>query len=601
MGEGARRWERVRPVLVLAGAAFRADPLRATAGVIVNVIVGISVPAMAAALAALVTTASPHTPRNLGLLAAVVLAAAVGARFVLVEIGAKLGHILEERTAHHLDTNIARLVASLPGIEHLESARYLDRIERIRREQRMLGHAVQALVGFVVLLVTIAATLALLATIDPWLLLLPVFAVPALLTSARAEQALRQALEEHEAEWRRASTLLKLATEPGPGKEVRLFGLAPELLRRHRGLTDLMVARERRDRLRAARLASIGRVGFVVGYVAAIAFVFTRVTAGRASLQDLVLAAVLTGRAMELLTGASGSIQWLAASLGAVRRYIWLLDYAEAHGHREGSRAAPEALREGIRLDGVEFRYAGTTEPVLQGIDLMLSAGSTVALVGDNGAGKSTLVKLLAGLYEPTAGRITVDGVPLTEHDIESWRCAMAASFQDHARLELTAQRVVGVGDLPRLDDADAVGVALGRAGAVDVTEKLPEGLSTQLGPNWMDGADLSGGQWQKLAVARGLMREAPLLLILDEPTAALDADTEHRLFESLAGAARIAARRAGAVTLLVSHRFSTVRMADAIAVLHGGRVVEHGSHDELMARDGLYAELYDLQARAYR
>jgi ATP-binding cassette, subfamily B, bacterial len=200
----------------------------------------------------------------------------------------------------------------------------------------------------------------------------------------------------------------------------------------------------------------------------------------------------------------------------------------------------------------------------------------------------------------PTAGRILVDDVSLADIDPEQWRDRVAAAFQDFYRFELAAQQSIGVGDLPRLDDPDAASGAVGRAGADDVVRRLETGLATQLGPHWPGGVDLSFGQWQKLALARGFMREHPLLLVLDEPTAALDAETEHALFERFAAAARTEATD-GRITVLVSHRFSTVRMADLIVVLDGSRVVEVGSHAELMARQGKYAELYDVQAASYR
>jgi ATP-binding cassette subfamily B protein len=224
-----------------------------------------------------------------------------------------------------------------------------------------------------------------------------------------------------------------------------------------------------------------------------------------------------------------------------------------------------------------------------------------VAIVGENGAGKTTLVKLLAKLYEPSSGSILVDDTPLARVPAREWRARLAGAFQDFFRFEFQAKHAVGLGDVARLEEDGAVMAAVERAGAADVVGRLTSGLATQLGANWPSGVDLSFGQWQKLALARGFMREEPLVLVLDEPTAALDAETEHALFERYAAAMRGDGVGNGRITILVSHRFSTVRMADLIVVLDGARVVEVGGHEELMARGGTYAELYAIQAAAYR
>jgi len=261
----------------------------------------------------------------------------------------------------------------------------------------------------------------------------------------------------------------------------------------------------------------------------------------------------------------------------------------------------PEALRDGIRFERVRFEYPGTESDVLREIDLTFAAGTTVALVGENGAGKSTLVKLLCGFYEPTEGRITIDGIDLARLPLDRWRERVAAGFQDFVRFELLARESVGVGDLAAVDVPEAVAAAIERAAAGDVVAGLAAGLETQLGKSYTSGAELSGGQWQKLALARAMMRSRPLLLILDEPTAALDAHAEHVLFERYAQSARTVAERTGAVAVFVSHRFSTVRMADLIVVVDDGRIVEQGTHDELCRLGGTYAELFALQAAAYR
>jgi ATP-binding cassette subfamily B protein len=327
-----------------------------------------------------------------------------------------------------------------------------------------------------------------------------------------------------------------------------------------------------------------------------------RAVEGRASVGDAVLTAVLAGQVLGLVTSSAGLLQWAWRTLNAASRYVYLEAVSrQARRRPDDSVVIPHVLTDGIRLDHVSYRYPLGQDNVLSDINLLLPAGATVAVVGDNGAGKTTLVKLFAGLYLPTEGRITLDGIDLARLDPEQWRQRVSAGFQDHARFEFIVRESVGIGDLSRLDDRAEVAAALERAGASELLETLPAGLNTQLGPNWPSGVDLSGGQWQKVAIGRAMMRTAPLLLLLDEPTAALDAETEHRLFARWTAAAHQLRQTSGAVTVLVSHRFSTVRMADLIVVLDRGRVVEVGSHPELMARRGLYAELFELQAHSYR
>jgi ATP-binding cassette subfamily B protein len=281
------------------------------------------------------------------------------------------------------------------------------------------------------------------------------------------------------------------------------------------------------------------------------------------------------------------------------RRLAWLEDYAASIA-ASGDLPVPAALQRGIRVDHVSFSYPGTSRVVLEDVSLNLPAGAVVAIVGENGAGKTTLVKLLAKMYEPSSGSIFLDDTPLARVSAVDWRARLAGAFQDFFRFEFLARHTVGLGDVPRLEDQPAITAAVNRAGAQDVIARLTVGLDTQLGPTWPGGAELSFGQWQKLALARGFMRDEPLLLVLDEPTAALDAETEHALFEQYAAAAKGVARN-GRITVLVSHRFSTVRMADLIVVLDGHKLVEVGSHEELMAKNGPYAELYRIQAAAYR
>jgi ATP-binding cassette subfamily B protein len=315
-----------------------------------------------------------------------------------------------------------------------------------------------------------------------------------------------------------------------------------------------------------------------------------------------VLLVLAAGARLSAYIGATvGEIGFLRGIwMDGARRLAWLEDYAAAVA-AHADVPVPREIRTGIRLEHVSFAYPGSDRLALEDVSVELPAGSVVAIVGENGAGKTTLVKLLGKLYEPSSGAIYVDDLPLARMPADEWRTRLAGAFQDFYRFEFRARQTVGLGDVPRLDDEPAVVTAVGRAGADDVLERLPAGLETQLGPTWPEGVEVSFGQWQKLSLARGFMRDEPLLLALDEPTAALDAETEHALFERYASAAADSRAANGRITVLVSHRFSTVRMADLIVVLDGARVVEVGSHAELMTRNGQYADLYGIQAAAYR
>lgn len=314
------------------------------------------------------------------------------------------------------------------------------------------------------------------------------------------------------------------------------------------------------------------------------------------------MAVTLMRRAQTQISRSTDAAGNLNTSLGAAHQLLWLEDHERALRVTEARRAAvPERLRSGIVLDGLTFAYPGAEDQAALGpVSLELPAGRVIALVGHNGAGKTTLVKLLAGMYPPTAGRILIDGVELARFDVEAWRSRLTAAFQDFVRFQLRLRESVGVGRLDRIDDRDLVRAALARGGSGSLEHELPDGLETHVGNRYTAGQELSGGQWQRLALSRGLMREAPLLVVLDEPTASLDPPTEAALFDRYARAARELGAAHGTITLLVSHRFSTVRTADVIVVLEHGQVVESGSHEQLIAAGGQYAELFELQARAY-
>ncbi|MCI3950325.1 MAG: ABC-type multidrug transport system, ATPase and permease component, partial [Acidimicrobiales bacterium] len=462
-----------------------------------------------------------------------------------------------------------------------------------------LNHLYGSLFSTTGAILRLVLTVVLLMTVHPALVLLALVAVPAVFVSTWRAAAERAAEESAAPELRLARHLFLLGTTAPAGKELRVGGVGPRVVADRQAAWERWYDAVAPVRWASAVWQSLTWAVFGAAYVGAVVFVASGLDASAGEVL-LVLAA---GSRLSLYVGQTVQEAnflrgfWLDAS----RRLAWLEDYAAAARDR-ADLPVPDRLDEGIRLEGVSFRYPATDRLVLEDVDLLLPAGSVVAVVGENGAGKSTLVKLLCRFYEPSAGRITVDGADLSRLPADGWRERCAGAFQDFFRFELAARHAVGVGDLPRLDDEPAVAVAVGRAGADDVVAGLPVGLETQLGPTWREGVEVSFGQWQKLALARGFMRDVPLLLVLDEPTAALDAETEHALFSRYAAAARAPeGRESGRITVLVSHRFSTVRMADLIVVLDGARVVEYGSHEDLLARNGPYAELYRIQAAAYR
>jgi ATP-binding cassette, subfamily B, bacterial len=540
---------------------------------------------------------------TLVLVAAIGLAVSAGATWFLRTVSTRLQRRFRDKVTIALESHVARLQASVATIAHHERPDYLDRLAMLRDQVFVLDHMYMSLFSTCGWILRLGVTLALLVSIHPALILLAVFALPTVLTSTWRPAVERKVLEERAPASRLARHLFTTATTAAPGKEVRVTGIGPRLVKRRRDAWEEWYTAVARSRRGSAAWHALAWAIFGGAYVGAIVFV----SRGLDSPVGDVLLVLAAGARLSAYIGATvaeiGFLRgfWMDGS----RRLAWLEDYA-ASLTASADRLVPTRLKEGVRLEKVSFAYPGTERLVLDDVSVRLPAGVVVALVGENGAGKTTLVKLLAKLYEPLSGDIYVDGEPLSRMRADAWRERLAGAFQDFFRFELRARHSIGLGDVPRLDDEPAVNAAVDRAGAGDVIDRLPAGLDTQLGPTWPEGVEVSFGQWQKIALARGFMRDHPLLLVLDEPTAALDAETEHALFERYAAAARggrsgVSNGADGRITILVSHRFSTVRMADLIVVLDGARVIEVGTHEELMAKGGSYSELYGIQAAAYR
>jgi ATP-binding cassette, subfamily B, bacterial len=535
--------------------------------------------------------------RTLLLVAAAGLALSATATWFLRIVSTRVSRTFRDKVTVALEAHVARLQASVATIEHHERPEYLDRLSVLREQIFVLDHMYLSLFTTCGWILRLGVTVVLLAAIDPVLVLLALFAAPTVLTSSW-RPGVERAVEERGAPSARLARHLFLTTTTAPpGKEVRVTGTGRQLAERRREAWEGWHRPISRARWASAAWHTGAWAVFGGAYVGAVVYV----AAGLDAPPGQVLLVLAAGSRLSAYIGAAvGEIGFLRGIwLDGSRRLAWLEDYAASFDVHDDV-PVPDTLREGIAVEDVSFRYPGTERLVLEDVNLTLPAGTVVAVVGENGAGKTTLVKLLCKMYEPTSGRITVDGAPLAGMPAEEWRDRLAGAFQDFFRFEFAARHSVGVGDVPRLDDEVAVTSAVRRAGAAEMVDELSSGLDTQLGPTWPGGVEVSFGQWQKLALARGFMRDEPLLVVLDEPTAALDAETEHALFERYAGAAR-EGRESGRVTILVSHRFSTVRMADLIVVLDGAHVVEVGRHEELMAKGGQYADLYAIQAAAYR
>jgi ATP-binding cassette subfamily B protein len=591
----------LRTYAELIGIGFRAAPWHATAQMLTGMVFAVGVP-VAALGTKMILDAVVAGDLAAGLWAAGLMAVIVAAALASVFYYVHCLFTVQERAGALANERLMRLIGGVGGLAHHEHPEYLDQVHRIREEHHRLPGMVNATSGLLRVGATLAVTAVLLAQIHPILLGLPVVAVLSFWLGKRTRDLTVAAQEATSEPERLRRHLFEVTTAPSTAGELRVYGLTTLLGERHHRVSDTVLRKRNRASWQGAGLKVLDGAVNALSYIGAIALILVLVMSGHATVGDVVL---VVGLAAQMAATVGTAVEYGTVFLFVMKvgkRFMWLKQYADEERATTTTEPAsvPGALLGGIELRDVRFGYEGADSQVLDGVTLRLTPGTVVALVGDNGAGKSTLIKLLCGFYRPDAGQILVDGTDLARFDIEEWRARCAGAFQDFVRLEFPVREAVGVGDLPRVTDREAVGAAVARAGATSVVADLPQELETQLGTRWDGGVELSGGQWQKLALARGLMRTDPLLAIFDEPTAALDAHTEHALFENLAEAAQ-EGRQSGTITLLVSHRFSTVGMADLIVVLDDGKVAEHGSHQELMALGGTYATLYELQSRGYR
>jgi ATP-binding cassette, subfamily B, bacterial len=532
-----------------------------------------------------------------------------------------LGDLFSNRTSVMLMQHAANL-----DLYQFEDPAFYDQLDRARRQTTGRIGLLALLLSIGQDTLTLLSLGAALSVYYPWLLVLLALAVmPGFLGEAHYASLEYSLLFRWTPERRQLDYLRYLGASDRPAKEVQMFGLAPWLVERYRVLSKKFYEENKRLSIRKSVVATLLAIVGLLGYYGAYAFILLRAVGGAITLGTLTFLAASFMRSRDL-------IQRLLAGAGEIYTQCLylkdLFDFFEtkpAIVSREGAPAVPRPLREGFVFENVGYRYPETDAWALRGVNFRIRPGERLALVGGNGAGKTTLVKLLARLYDTTEGRITLDGRDLRDYDLASLRRNVGVIFQDFYRYDLRFDENIGVGEIDEvrdyLDTPDGEARTTGANKSANAPQevsgngsnppstivaaaekslaslllaRLPERYRQMLGRRFGGGVDLSGGEWQKIALARAYMRDAQVL-ILDEPTSALDARAEYEVFR------RFAELMQGRMAVIISHRFSTVRMADRIVVLDEGRVVEEGSHDELVARRGLYAELFALQAQGYR
>ncbi len=512
----------------------------------------------------------------------------------LARLSSLLESLLGDLFGNRISVRLMQHAATL-DLAQFEDAEVYDHLERARRQT--VGR-----IGLFTLLLATAQSLVTLITLasvlllqQPWLLLLlAVAVVPSFLGEAHYASLGYSLLFHWTPERRLLDYLRYMGASDESAKEVKLFGLSDFLVDRYARLSDEFYAENKwlavRRNVVSTALVTVGTLGYYAAYAVIIYFTVL----GRYTIGALTFLAGSFRQSRDLIQGVLLSLSQIYEQSLYLADLFTFFDVQPRVTSKPGARAVPKPIREGFAFENVGFRYPGSDRWAVRHLTFRIRPEERVALVGENGAGKTTLVKLLARLYDPDEGRILLDGVDLREHDLESLRRNIGVIFQDFVRYEFILKENIGVGQVEGLGDEARIREAARRSLADSVATRLEKGYDQVLGRRFEGGVELSGGEWQKVALGRAYMREAQVL-ILDEPTAALDARAEYEVF------LRFAELTKGKMAVLISHRFSTVRMADRIIVLRGGELVDQGTHEELLARGGLYAELFSLQAAGYR
>ena len=502
--------------------------------------------------------------------------------------------LLGDRFTNHISIRLMEHANSLDLVS-FEDPVFYDKMERARRQTTARLGMLAGLAGMAQQFVTLLSLLSAVIVFSPWLLLLLIGAtIPVFFGETRFAMLNYSMLYRYTPERRELDYLRYLGASDESAKEAKIFGLGNYLVERSRRLFERFYAENRHLAIHRAIHGTLLNLIPTGAYYAAYAFILVRALAGALTVGDLTLMVGAFSRARSIMEGLVSGL------VGVSEQALFIKDLFDFFETNPTIVSAPDALpaprpiRFGFEFQNVSFAYRGADRNVLSGVDFRFYPGEKIALVGENGAGKTTLVKLLARLYDPTAGRILLDGIDLREYSVEELRREIGVIFQDYMRYDFRAAENIGVGRIEELQNEARVQTSATKSLAAEVIESLPERYQQMLGRRFEGGLDLSTGQWQKIALARAYMRDAQIL-ILDEPTASLDARAEFQVYQ------RFVDLTAGKMAILISHRFSTVRMADRILVLEAGRIVEQGSHSDLVELGGKYAELFELQAAGYR
>jgi len=529
------------------------------------------------------------------------LAALVGIELGIAVVGeglARLSSLLEsllgDLFGNRLSVQLMKHAATL-DLAQFENAEIYDHLERARRQTTGRIGLFTLLLGTAQDLITLVSLAGVLLVQLPWLLLLLTIAVlPAFLGEAHFASLGYSLLFQWTPERRLLDYLRYMGASDESAKEVKLFGLSDFLVGRYSELSDKFYAENKKLAVRRNLVSTLLVTIGTLGYYGAYAVIIYRTVMGDFTIGTLTFLAGSFRQSRSLIQSVLLSLSSIYEQSLYLSDLFTFFDVRPNVISKAGARPVARRLQSGFQFENVGFRYPGSQRWAVRGLSFAFEPHERIALVGENGAGKTTLVKLLARLYDPDEGRILLDGVDLRDYDLDSLRKNIGIIFQDFVRYDFILRENIGVSQVEALDDAARIREAARRSLADSVAQRVPQGFDQMLGRRFENGVELSGGEWQKVALARAYMRDAQVL-ILDEPTAALDARAEYEVF------LRFAELTKGRMAVLISHRFSTVRMADRILVLKDGELVDDGTHEELVARGGLYAELFSLQAAGYR